>query len=180
MKMKLITIVLLAAGFLAMPPIASAQEKESKMVQDGRAAFNKGDYKTALKLARDAIRSEAPKKELRAEAYGLRGGIYWKENAPDRALKDFEAAIRLNPKRSYWHYAAGRVYYEKRKFEEAAENFTATIERKPGHLVAYDFLVKTYIRMGKPDLANQVATIQENFTKKASSPADVAKAIRLQ
>ncbi len=34
--------------------------------------------------------------------------------------------------------------------------------------------------MGKPDLANQVATIQENFTKKASSPADVAKAIRLQ
>ncbi len=136
MKMKLITIVLLAASLLALPAIALAQEKESKMVQDGWAAFNKGDYKTALKLARDAIPSEAPKKELRAEAYGLRGGVYWKENAPDRAFKDFEAAIRLNPKRSYWHYAAGRVYYEKRKFEGAAENFTATIERKPGHLVA--------------------------------------------
>jgi len=180
MKMKLILWFALSIGFLALPSIGSAQEKESKMVQDGWAAFNKGDYKTALKLARDAIRSEAPKKELRAEAYGLRGGVYWKENAPDRALKDFEAAIRLNPKRSYWHYAAGRVYYEKRKFEQAAESFTATIERKPSHLVAYDFLVKTYIRMGKSDLANQVATIQENFIKKTSTPAAVAKAIRLQ
>ncbi len=180
MKIRLILSLVLATGLLALPADLSAQEKEAKLVQDGWSAFNKGDYKTALKLARDAIRSEAPKKELRAEAYGLRGGVYWKENAPDRALKDFEAAIRLNPKRSYWHYAAGRVHYEKRKFAEAAEHFTATIERKPSHLVAYDFLVKTYIRMGKSDLANQVATIQENFTKKTSTPAAVAKAIRLQ
>ena len=170
--------VLTAAALWLWPATGSAQDAETKMIKDGWAAFEKGEFKKALKLAQETIRSEAPKKSLRSEAYALRGGVYWKQSKVDRSLKDFSAAVQLNPTRSYWYYARGRVYYSQRKYKEAVEDLTSAIERKPKHLIAYDYLSKAYLRLGSAQAANRVIELQEQIIKKTSTEDQVAKAIR--
>jgi len=161
-----LTLALLASGTVA-------QEAERKMLDDGWAAFNDDKFKEAMKLARDVIRSEAPKKEMRSEAYALRAGVYWHQNNSEKAFNDFSSAIRLNPKRGYWFYARGRVLYAQRKFEEAAANFADAIERKPTLLVAYDWLTKSLFRQKKNEQGAQIQELRERMIKDPSQAGSV-------
>ncbi len=118
-----------------------------------------------MTLAREVIRLEAPKKEMRSEAYALRAGVYWNQINNEKAFNDFSPAIRLNPKRGYWFYARGRVLYAQRRFEDATANFADAIERKPTFLAASDWLTNFRFRQKKNNQGAQIQELRERMLK---------------
>ena len=59
-------------------------------------------------------------------------GMYlYEKGLLDRALREFQAAVRLDPGNSTFRYWLGRCYYRRRMYEKAVAEFKAAVAVKP-------------------------------------------------
>jgi tetratricopeptide (TPR) repeat protein len=83
------------------------------------------------------FRSRAiPQSDL-AIAYSNRGTAFIAKGDYERAIADFDTAIRLNPKNTNAYFHRGVVYDEKGSPDLAIPQYDKTIELKPDHGYAY-------------------------------------------
>jgi tetratricopeptide (TPR) repeat protein len=123
---RLLMVVLLAAW---MSCLAYADALDS--LKSGLAARNRGDFAAAAKFYTQAVdRGSLSGAALEAVLTG-RGVAYDMIGDTDRAIEDFDAAIRLYPDRSTTYIHRGLAWAKKRDFKRAIVDFGEAISRDP-------------------------------------------------
>jgi adenylate cyclase len=94
---------------------------------------------------------------------------------PDLALDHLETGLRLSPRDRVAPYlnAFGEAHFFSRRFDDAAANLRASLERAPGFPVSYRVLASCYAHMGRLDEAREIVR-----RLRAITPVVVESAIR--
>ena len=77
---------------------------------------------------------------------------------PDLALQHFETFLRLSPRDRYPAYLSniGEAQFFSGRFDDAAANLLASLERAPGFPVTYRVLAACYAHLGRLDEAREI------------------------
>lgn len=67
-----------------------------------------------------------------AKIYVDKGGKYFEQNELDRAMVEYEKAVRFDPELTEAHLALAEIYIRKDKFDEALEELLKAAELEPG------------------------------------------------
>jgi tetratricopeptide (TPR) repeat protein len=70
-------------------------------------------------------------------AYVDRGNAYLEKKLPDRAIQDYEEALRLNSKNSIAYNNRGVAYYRKKQYDRAIEDYTRAVQLNPNYAQAF-------------------------------------------
>ena len=89
----------------------------------------------------------------RASAYNSRGIAYFSKGENDRAIRDFDEAIRLRPKIAVLLYNRGFAYYSKGDYDRAIQDYDAAIGIFPKYMLAFNDRGNAYYRKGDYDRA---------------------------
>ena len=87
------------------------------------------------------------------EDYFNSGIAYYELGEYQQAIKDFNQAIRLDPKFAEAYNNRGSAYYGKGQYDEAIADYTKAIELNPKYDKAYNNRGTGYINLGKKDRA---------------------------
>ncbi|MCB9452283.1 MAG: tetratricopeptide repeat protein [Anaerolineaceae bacterium] len=90
-------------------------------------AYRKNRFDTAIMHMNDAI-ALLPSK---AEYYATRGFFYLEDDVPDKALLDFEKALKINRLEMLAHYGRGVIAYKDGNIEEALAHFMDAYKAAP-------------------------------------------------
>jgi pentatricopeptide repeat protein len=92
---------------------------------------------------------------------------------PDLALEHFAVYLRLNPRDRPAPYlnSIGEAHFFSRRFEEAAANLLASVERAPGFPITYRVLASCYAHMGRVDEARHIVRRLRAITPAVMEPA---------
>jgi tetratricopeptide (TPR) repeat protein len=75
-----------------------------------------------------------------------RGTAYWGKHDYDRAVLDYDQAIRLDPKLVVAYYGRGRAYEEKHEYDRAISNYDQAIRLDPKFANAYNDRGNSYYK----------------------------------
>ena len=89
----------------------------------------------------------------RAAIYGSRGVGYYSKGAYDRAIKDTDQAIRLNPNEPSFYYTSGLAYKEKGGLDRSIQDFNEAIRLNPNFERAFYDRGNAYIDKEEYDRA---------------------------
>jgi adenylate cyclase len=92
---------------------------------------------------------------------------------PDLALQHLETGLRLSPRDRVANYlnAIGEAHFFSRRFDEAAANLLASLERAPTFPVTYRVLASCYAHMGRLDEARGIVSRLRAITPDVMEPA---------
>jgi tetratricopeptide (TPR) repeat protein len=109
------------------------------------AHYHAGRFEAGLSVLNDGLAQDP---DAPGEAYYCRGIIHEKINRYDRAIADFEKAIKLDPNHfdSYLHI--DWLYAQQRKWDTILALWTRFLELNPSHAGAYLERGGTYYRKG--------------------------------
>src|SRR5262249_6175665 len=127
----------------------------------GAAAATAEDLEACYKAQRDAAISACTaaitsKKHQGAElatAHVVRGNAYFSKGDYDAAIRDYDEAIRLNPKNAVAFYNRGNVYNSAAQYDAAISNFDEAIRIRPDYANAFNNRCSAYNAKGEYDLA---------------------------
>ena len=104
------------------------------------------------------------------ETYSLyRRGMELLESGDfEQATVPLRKAARLDPEKSSIREALGRAYFRTRRYEEAAEEFEAVVERYPVNDYAHFCLGRALTKTGRPDRARRHLAIAANLRPERS------------
>ena len=105
-------------------------------------AYRKGDFDNAVDAMNNAI-AALPKK---AEYYAARGLMYLDDAVNQKALDDFDTALKLFPHELLAHYGRGVLAYREQNWDEALEHFTAAYYADTERPETLYYLALTYYR----------------------------------
>jgi predicted Zn-dependent protease len=149
---------------------------------DVRVVDEKGDYvavqhdesvfwikKESALRPRDAINhyteilDKNPKDE---RAISCRCWAYMAINELDRALKDGEEAVRLNPNSSAWKNNRGECFIKRKEYDKAIAEFTELLDSNPKYFFALYNRSEAYVRTRQFDKAlKDIEAALENEAK---------------
>jgi tetratricopeptide (TPR) repeat protein len=110
----------------------------------------RGPYDSERELDRVIAKHDAAAKE--ADYYSDRALTYGREGKLDRAIADFNEAIRLRPDADTY-YNRGFAYYSKGELDRAIADYDEAIRLDPKHALAYNNRGSTYASKGELDCA---------------------------
>ena len=131
-----------------------------RMVEDGKFHINIGNYEGAVKSLTTAI-EKAPT-DL---AYFNRGFAYAKLNRHEKAIEDFDNAIRINPKDNQYYLIRGMSYAALKQYDKAIENFNTALD--PLFYLPYAERGLAYYELGLYEFA--VADLEIFFYMRSSN-----------
>jgi tetratricopeptide (TPR) repeat protein len=115
------------------------------------------DAKTAPEAAINAcdrlISSRRTGGKNRARAYDYRGTAYYRKGDYDRAIRDYNEAIRLDPKNAALYNNRGFAYHEKGDYDRAMRDYDDAIQLDASLAAAYVGRGLAYNRKGNYDRA---------------------------
>jgi len=108
-------------------------------LKDAKGLFCLGNAFCSRELFESGIKcyDESLKLKEYAKAYNNRGVAYAKLNEYERAIKDYDKAIELNPNYAETYYNRGNAYAKLNKYERAIKDFSKAIELNPNYAKAY-------------------------------------------
>jgi TolB-like protein len=91
---------------------------------------------------------------------------------PDIALERFEIYLRFNPRDRPATYlnSIGEAYFFSSRFDQAAGNLRASVERAPGFPITYRVLASCFVHMGRLDEARQIIVRLRAITPAVMEP----------
>jgi tetratricopeptide (TPR) repeat protein len=88
-----------------------------------------------------------------AEADMLAGEALDEMQDHARAIQQFRAAVKANPKEPNVHFGLGYLLWTQLQYAEAAEEFQAELANVPGHVQALVYLADSRIKLNRNELA---------------------------
>lgn len=130
----------------------------SNYFDDGVAFFEEGDYEQAIGMFTKALRLSLG--DL-AETHLYRGICYAYLEAFDKAMDDFNRALRKNPYLADAYNERGNLYRMNEQYELATGDYDAAIAIEPNHYAAYYNRALTYekqnmLAQAEDDLSNAI------------------------
>jgi tetratricopeptide (TPR) repeat protein len=128
------------------------------------AEIEAGELDAGLQ-ALDALLAAAPDPAIALEARRWRGHVLKELGDPEAALREYRAALALDPHDPWLHYACGTAASEIGELEAACADFARAIELDPGHFKALQWLGEVHILLGDEraavdDLVRAAAAIE--------------------
>jgi tetratricopeptide (TPR) repeat protein len=120
--------------------------------QQALASYRKAKPDTAILQMTDAI-ALLP---TRAEYYAARGYFYLGEDNKEKALADFEKALKLDRLEMLAHYGRGMIAYKDKNWEEALAHFGDAYKADPKRPETLYYLALTYHRKGSHEVARRL------------------------
>lgn len=97
----------------------------------GQDALAKRDFKTAIRIFTETLDSGKLADNWVGPTLHLRGRAYRLSRQPDKALVDFEAAVKKDPKLDNSWYEMALVYHQRENYNKAIDAYSKAIELKP-------------------------------------------------
>ena len=97
----------------------------------GQDALAKRDYKTAIRIFTENLDSGKLAANWVGPTLHLRGRAYRLSRQPDKALVDYEAAVKQDPKLDNSWYEMALVYHQRENYNKAIDAYSKAIELKP-------------------------------------------------
>ena len=141
----------LAAGVEGLPAFAATNDLEYCL--KGADALEAGETDLAVGHITRCIAEGNLTADRLAKAYITRGKAYGRKGDYDRAIQDFDDAIRLDPAYAKAYYNRGVAYGRKGDLGRALRDFDETIRLDPAYAKAYQSRGVAYGRKGDPDRA---------------------------
>jgi LysM repeat protein len=88
-----------------------------------------------------------------AEGYFEKGNELGKQNKYQKAIEQFDRAIKLNPNRADYYASRGHAFYYMKLYTRAIEDYTQAIERNASFALAYSMRGLSRTRDGQFDKA---------------------------
>ena len=98
--------------------------------------FEKNDFDLAIDHCTAAIQSGELSDQELAVAFHNRGLAYYHKKEYDRAIEDYDHAIRLGLKDSDSFYHRGLAYFEKNDYNRAIQDFDEALKLNPDSVAA--------------------------------------------
>ena len=83
--------------------------------------------------------------------YNNRGEVYLREGKVDKAIDDFNIAVKLQPKLAVAYNNRGNAYLLKGEIDKAIEDYSRSIKHAPKDAISYSNRSVAYLRKGKFD-----------------------------
>jgi lipoprotein NlpI len=119
------------------------------------AAYFQHDYDTALALCNRALQSGDLSNQQFVNTLNYRGGVYVGKGDYDKAVEDYDQAIRLKPDDASTYNNRGIAYSHKGEYDRAIQDFDQAIRLKPDDDSAYVGRASAYANRGEYDQAIQ-------------------------
>lgn len=134
---------LLAASLLSMTPVHAAYATGAEPAKDMRidpapclAASLSQDHDRTISVCGALIDNAKTEKADRIKALIARASAYERKDMIDRAIADYDGALRLDPAQADVHNARGELLRKKGDLPKAVADFAAAIKLNPDHAVA--------------------------------------------
>ncbi len=108
-------------------------------------AYRNQDYRTTTSIWSDTVEKSPDNPRARLNL----GSSFSAEGRLEAALREFKAALRLDPQSAITVYNIGNVYLRMERFEEATKHYTQAIELDPDYGMAHYGLGCVLISMGR-------------------------------
>ena len=141
--------------------------------RNGLAAFDNGDFRTALRLFRRVVELE-PRHQW---AWNNLGRVYLRLGMLDSAITDFKRQTEINPYDQYAFNNLGLAYWRQHKYREAADAFQQQLKVSPLDRYAHANLGRMYAEQDRDSAA--VAELEQAIAISADDPqlhVDLGKA----
>ncbi|MBV9008572.1 MAG: tetratricopeptide repeat protein, partial [Verrucomicrobia bacterium] len=178
---KLAAISLLVFSTIAATDVAPSNAELEAMYDKAFRAFDSADYTGALKEL-DAI--DARKPDL-AASQNLRGVIFMRQGAYDKAEAALSEALRLDPK--FWNarFNLAEIPFLKKDWPEARKRFqellssnTSDLEGEATQLIQYKILLTYLLEQNDSMVASMLAKLQRSPDTPAAHYANAAIALQ--
>jgi len=123
----LISLMFLAACLTAAPVMAGPRED----IKAGNAAAQAQNLDQAIKLFSKAIKSGRLSPDNLAVAYNNRGSAYDDKGMGDKAIADFNQAIKIKPKYAEAYYNRSFTYEKKGMLASAMKDIEQAVRLQP-------------------------------------------------
>lgn len=123
----LISLILLAVCLAAAPAMAGPKED----IKAGNAAAQAQNLDQAIKLFSKAIKSGQLSPENLAVAYNNRGSAYDDKGMGEKAIADFNQAIKIKPKYAEAYYNRSFTYEKKGMLASAMKDIEQAVRLQP-------------------------------------------------
>jgi tetratricopeptide (TPR) repeat protein len=147
--LKLMLGMIIISAFIGTAQSAPGADDIDELIALRAQFIKTGNYREAMwatqKIVDKTSNSGAP--------FYMRGQVYVLEKNYQRAIEDFQKAMRLDKsayeKDAQLHYEIGDAYYQWGKYPEAIRFFDRTISLNPGHLQALVARGTSYAQIDK-------------------------------
>ncbi len=157
-KVKTGTVLTIPGGRTAPAPATAtpAAEKQAAAPAEEKPATPSEEQaatETAPAPPADAATEPETETPADAEKYFEKGNELGKQNQYQKAIEQFDRAIKLNPNRADYYASRGHAFYYMKLYTRAIEDYTRSIERNPSFALAYSMRGLSHTRDGHFDLA---------------------------
>ena len=129
---------LVLATFVSVGLVGAAQAGGLEDAKRGFAAAQKGAYEEALYFSSLAITSGELSAQSLAIAHNNRGFAYDQLGMPDRAIREYGAAVRVDPDFAVAYNNRGYAYNDIGLYSQAIADFSEAILLKPDYADAFN------------------------------------------
>lgn len=139
-------------------PAGLAHADSLALAKSGREAQAKGDLDGAIRLYAQAILEGGLSKQNQAVVLNNRGIAYWAKGEIDKAIADYDAALRLAPDYAEAYHNRGFAYASRDESVKAIADYDAAIKLEPEDAFAIENRGRARLHVGQIEGAIQDLT----------------------
>ncbi|MEO8147180.1 MAG: tetratricopeptide repeat protein [Bacteroidia bacterium] len=130
----------------------------------GYIYFETADYDSSVKTLRKLIKN-SPALKVRSSDYEYLGKSLQKLDEDSLALKNFNKALLVDPQKIYLHKSIGDIYYQKKDYPEAIEEYKKLVDSVEKKSAADIYLLgKAYYYNKELNVADSIFTLVSNLS----------------